>query len=64
MSINRKTMLILSFVCAVMIFNIDVIHCCSTTPNATKANTMDWNLETSLKGLPQKSIGGYIQPNL
>ena len=54
MSINRKTKLILSFVFAVMIFDINVIHCCSksetitttkppdtTTSKAPKTNTMD-----------------------
>ena len=54
MSINRKNMLILSFVFAVMIFDINVIHCCSksepitttkppdtTTSKMPKSNTMD-----------------------
>ena len=54
MSINRETTLILSFIFAVMIFDINVIHCCSksqpitttkspdtTTSKAPKTNTMD-----------------------
>ena len=54
MSINCKTKLILSFVCAFMIFDIDVMHCCSkprpipttkapdtATSKASDANTMD-----------------------
>ena len=54
MSIKRKTKLILSFVCIVIIFDINVIHCCSkpepitttkapdtTTLKAPETNTMD-----------------------
>ena len=47
MGINRKTKLISSFMIAVMIFDLDVIHCCSggssdePTTKAPDAYTMD-----------------------
>ena len=47
MGINRKTKLISSFMIAVMIFDLDAIHCCSggssdePTTKAPDAYTMD-----------------------
>ena len=54
MSINRKSKLILSFVCIAIILNINAIHCCSkpepitttkapdtTTSKAPETYTMD-----------------------
>ena len=47
MAINRKTKLISSFIFAITIFDLDVIHCCSggssdePTTKAPDAYTMD-----------------------